>query len=150
MTKKMYVNFLIGFILLVVSCSKSEETEPLPVPVVPEVNISVADLVFPDVEAKSCIFTVTANVPWKMSLSNTQQALTWCKVEPMSGNKGVTSVTVTICQDNKDYDDRSTNLKIEAGEASKIISVTQKKKTVSSFQKINLKSAPKNQPFRSI
>ena len=124
----MCVTFMIGFILLVISCSKSEEVEPLPVPVVPEVNISVADLVFPDVEAKSCIFAVTSNVPWKMSLSNTQQALSWCKVEPMSGNKGVTSVTVTICQNNEDYDDRSTNLKIEAGDASKIISVTQKKK----------------------
>ena len=127
-------------VLLLLSCSKDEGVEPTPPD--PVVNISVSDMVFPDVAANPSTFTITSDVPWTISFSDTKSAPAWCKVEPMSGEKGTTNVVFTITQGNDSYDDRSTNMKIVAGKTVKIITITQKKKDAIIFSKSKFEVGP--------
>lgn len=138
--KKIIHHILFLSVLLVISCSKDEGVDPTPA--VPVVNISVPDMVFSDVEAKPSTFTITSDMPWTISFSDTKSAPAWCKVEPMSGDKGTTNVTFTITQDNDSYDDRSTNMKIVAGKTVKIITITQKKKDAIILSKDKFEAGP--------
>lgn len=138
--KKIIHHILFLSVLLVISCSKDEGVDPTPA--VPVVNISVPDMVFSDVEAKPSTFTITSDTPWTISFSDTKSAPAWCKVEPMSGDKGTTNVTFTITQDNDSYDDRSTNMKIVAGKTVKIITITQKKKDAIILSKDKFEAGP--------
>jgi|AGTN01.3.fsa_nt_gi Leucine Rich Repeat./IgA Peptidase M64. len=138
--KKIIYDILIGLILILVSCSKNEEVDPSPT--VPTVNISVSDLVFSDIGAEPSFFTITSDVPWVINFSDTKNVPTWCKVEPMSGNAGTTNVVVSIIQDNDSYDDRSTNMKIMAGQTVKIITIVQKKKNAIILSKNKFEVGP--------
>lgn len=116
---------LMSIFLLLFSCSKGEEpVAPDP----PKIDISIPDISFPDEIGKAESFTLTTNVPWKITLSDTRSVPSWLQVSPMSGQAGTATVNVTVTEDNDSYDDRNTYIRIEAGTASKVFTVTQKKK----------------------
>lgn len=116
---------LLSASFLLFSCSKEEQ--PI-VPDSPKIDISIADLSFPDEIGKAESFDITSNVPWKIALSDTRSVPGWLQVSPMSGEAGTVKVNVTVTEDNDSYDDRNAYIKIEAGTASKVFTVTQKKK----------------------
>ena len=116
---------LISVFFLLFSCSKEEQPVA---PDSPKIEISIADLSFPDEIGKTESFDITSNVPWKIALSDTRSVPGWLQVSPMSGGVGTVKVNVTVTEDNDSYDDRNAYIKIEAGTASKVFTVTQKKK----------------------
>lgn len=123
MRKLWYLLMSVPFLLF--SCSKEEQ--PV-VPDSPKIEISITDLSFPDEIGKAESFDITSNVPWKIALSDTRSVPGWLQVSPMSGGAGTVKVSVTVTEDNDSYDDRNAYIKIEAGTASKVFTVTQKKK----------------------
>lgn len=116
---------LMSIFLLLFSCSKGEEpVAPDP----PKIDISIPDISFPDEIGKAESFTLTTNVPWKIALSDTRGVPSWLQVSPLSGQVGTVTVNVTVMEANDSYDDRNAYIRIEAGTASKVFTVTQKKK----------------------
>ncbi len=72
-------------------------------------------------------FTFTAATAWNIQVAETRSGTDWCSVEPMSGEAGTHTVTITT-QPNETYDDRSVTVTLRAGSESRSFEVTQRRK----------------------
>ena len=72
-------------------------------------------------------FTFTAATAWSIQVAETRSGTDWCSVEPMSGEAGTHTVTITT-QPNETYDDRSVTVTLRAGSESRSFEVTQRRK----------------------
>ena len=122
--KKLILSFMILSTLLI-SCGKDSGTDD---PNDPKGNggeqttltISPNELTFKS-EGEEKTFSITSNSDWIITNPST-----WCKINPTQGN-GNSTIT-TIADPSDEYDDRNFNLTIKAGETTKVMTVTQKKK----------------------
>ena len=83
-------------------------------------TISPNELTFKS-EGEEKTFSITSNSDWIITNPST-----WCKINPTQGN-GNSTITA-IADPSDEYDDRNFNLTIKAGETTKVMTVTQKKK----------------------
>ena len=83
-------------------------------------TISPNELTFKS-EGEEKAFAITSNSAWIITNPST-----WCKINPTQGN-GNSTITA-IADPSEEYDDRNFNLTIKAGETTKVVTVTQKKK----------------------
>ena len=83
-------------------------------------TISPSELTFKS-EGEEKTFSITSNSDWIITNPST-----WCKINPTQGN-GNSTITA-IADPSDEYDDRNFNLTIKAGETTKVMTVTQKKK----------------------
>lgn len=83
-------------------------------------TISPNELTFKS-EGEEKTFTITSNSNWTITNPST-----WCKIDPIQGNSNTT--ITAIANPSEEYDDRNFNLTIKAGEITKVVTVTQKKK----------------------
>lgn len=83
-------------------------------------TISPNELTFKS-EGEEKTFSITSNSDWIITNPST-----WCKINPTQGN-GNSTITA-IADPSEEYDDRNFNLTIKAGETTKVMTVTQKKK----------------------
>ena len=122
--KKLILSFMILSTLLI-SCGKDSGTDD---PNNPNGNggeqttltISPNELTFKS-EGEEKTFSITSNSDWIITNPST-----WCKINPTQGN-GNSTITA-IADPSEEYDDRNFNLTIKAGETTKVMTVTQKKK----------------------
>ena len=120
--------FIFSFILLAtffISCGKDRGTDDPNDPngnggVQTTLTISPNELTFKS-EGEEKTFSITSNSDWIITNPST-----WCKINPTQGN-GNSTIT-TIADPSDEYDDRNFNLTIKAGETTKVMTVTQKKK----------------------
>lgn len=118
-------------ILLVTSCGKDSDLEDPNPPTNPpveneEITLNSSELVLPDANPVGTL-SFYASADWNVSLSETKAVPDWLKVEPMSGEAGQATLTVTA-QPNENYEDRSAIITIRSGSANKTLPVYQKKK----------------------
>lgn len=115
--------FSVAFLMYTISCSDDS--------VVPEVNISggsidqVSNSMDFSSESQSKILSFSSNVSWTITVSETQNALSWCTVSQNKGEAGVYNVSVTVTE-NTTYSDRNVVLVLTAGSITKSIIVNQK------------------------
>lgn len=122
--KKLILSFMILSTLLI-SCGKDSGTDD---PNDPKGNggeqttltISPNELTFKS-EGEEKTFSIASNFDWIITNPST-----WCKINPSQGN-GNSTITA-IADPSDEYDDRNFNLTIKAGETTKVMTVTQKKK----------------------
>ena len=122
--KKLILSFMILSTLLI-SCGKDSGTDD---PNDPKGNggeqttltISPNELTFKS-EGEEKTFSIASNFDWIITNPST-----WCKINPPQGN-GNSTITA-IADPSDEYDDRNFNLTIKAGETTKVMTVTQKKK----------------------
>ena len=122
--RKLIFSFILLSTLLV-NCGKDSGTDD---PNNPNGNggaqttltISPNELTFKS-EGEEKAFAITSNSAWIITNPST-----WCKINPTQGN-GNSTITA-IADPSEEYDDRNFNLTIKAGETTKVVTVTQKKK----------------------
>lgn len=134
------------FAILAISCGKNEK----PVPSVPKIEISVSDISLPDSGTEagaSTSFTITSDTPWSIQLSDTKAVPSWFSVVPQSGNAGTTTVLISVTEENTAYDDRNAYIKITAGNALKVLTITQKKKDALILTKDKIEVGPQGGRF---
>ena len=120
-----YLTMLIQLSSFFIGCGKDNGTDD---PNNPNGNggeqttltISPNELTFKS-EGEEKTFSITSNFDWIITNPST-----WCKINPTQGN-GNSTIT-TIANPSDEYDDRNFNLTIKAGETTKVMTVTQKKK----------------------
>mgnify|MGYP003294094021 CR=1 FL=1 len=120
-----YLTMLIQLSSFFIGCGKDNGTDD---PNNPNGNggeqttltISPNELTFKS-EGEEKTFSITSNSDWIITNPST-----WCKINPTQGN-GNSTIT-TIADPSDEYDDRNFNLTIKAGETTKVMTVTQKKK----------------------
>ena len=120
-----YLTMLIQLSSFFIGCGKDNGTDD---PNNPNGNggeqttltISPNELTFKS-EGEEKTFSITSNFDWIITNPST-----WCKINPTQGN-GNSTIT-TIADPSDEYDDRNFNLTIKAGETTKVMTVTQKKK----------------------
>ena len=83
-------------------------------------TISPNELTFKS-EGEEKTFAITSNSAWTITNPST-----WCKINPAQGNNNA-MITATA-DPSEEYDDRNFNLTIKAGEITKVVTITQKKK----------------------
>lgn len=113
-----------------VACGKNEEPDN-PNPELPEINIDIPDVTLPEFSEggeSSTQIIFYASAPWILELSETKSVPSWFDVTPKEGGAGDVVLSVTITEENTEYEDRNAYIKIKSGTAQKIITVTQKKK----------------------
>lgn len=76
---------------------------------------------------KSKKVSFTTNKEWEITLAETRNGTSWCRVEPMKGGPGEANITIEV-DDNEGYDDRSIALTINVGGTIKTIPISQKQK----------------------
>ena len=116
---------------MVTSCGKDSDLEDPNPPTNPpveneEITLNSSELVLPDANPVGTL-SFYASADWNVSLSETKAVPDWLKVEPMSGEAGQATLTVTA-QPNENYEDRSAIITIRSGSANKTLPVYQKKK----------------------
>lgn len=124
---------LLSAILLSVlffSCKKDNNPADEPQKPSAEIVINVSDVVLPDIAGITGDVTVqfNSNVEWNLLLSDTKATPDWFDVNPKSGGAGSATLKVSIKRDNETYSDRNAYIIIKAGDVSKTLPVTQKKK----------------------
>lgn len=124
---------LLSAILLSVlffSCKKDNNPTDEPQKPSAEIVINVSDVVLPDIAGVTESVTVqfNSNVKWNLSLSDTKATPDWFDVNPKSGGAGSVTLKVSIKRNNETYSDRNAYIIIRAGDVSKTLTVTQKKK----------------------
>ena len=120
--------FIFSFILLAtffISCGKDSGTNDPNNPngnggEQPTLTLSLTELTFKSAGEEKT-FTITSNSNWTITNPST-----WCKIDPTQGNSNTT--ITAIADPSEEYDDRNFNLTIKAGEITKVVTVTQKKK----------------------
>lgn len=120
-----YLTMLIQLSSFFIGCGKDNGTDD---PNNPNGNggeqttltISPNELTFKS-EGEEKTFSITSNSDWIITNPST-----WCKINPTQGN-GNSTITA-IADPSEEYDDRNFNLIIKAGETTKVVTVTQKKK----------------------
>ncbi|MEQ2978050.1 BACON domain-containing protein [Butyricimonas faecihominis] len=120
--------FIFSFILLAtffISCGKDSGTNDPNNPngnggEQPTLTLSLTELTFKSAGEEKT-FTITSNSNWTITNPST-----WCKIDPTQGNSNTT--ITAIADPSEEYDDRNFNLTIKAGEVTKVVTVTQKKK----------------------
>ena len=120
--------FIFSFILLAtffISCGKDSGTNDPNNPngnggEQPTLTLSLTELTFKSAGEEKT-FTITSNSNWTITNPST-----WCKIDPIQGNSNTT--ITAIADPSEEYDDRNFNLTIKAGEITKVVTVTQKKK----------------------
>lgn len=120
--------FIFSFILLAtffISCGKDSGTDDPNNPngnggEQPTLTLSLTELTFKSAGEEKT-FTITSNSNWTITNPST-----WCKIDPTQGNSNTT--ITAIADPCEEYDDRNFNLTIKAGEITKVVTVTQKKK----------------------
>lgn len=120
--------FIFSFILLAtffISCGKDSGTDDPNNPngnggEQPTLTLSLTELTFKSAGEEKT-FTITSNSNWTITNPST-----WCKIDPTQGNSNTT--ITAIADPSEEYDDRNFNLTIKAGEITKVVTVTQKKK----------------------
>ena len=83
-------------------------------------TISPNELTFKS-EGEEKTFAITSNSAWTITNPST-----WCKINPTQGNNN--AMITAIADPSEEYDDRNFNLTIKAGEITKVVTITQKKK----------------------
>ena len=127
MKRLFFVQFLLLFLLL--ACSKNNETSNTDKPDNPKniIELSTGQITI-DNNTLSNSFSIKSTLPWEITLSDTKAVPSWLKLEPMRGNAGTSSVSLTILQKNDSYEDREAYITVKMGEISKQLVVTQKRK----------------------
>ena len=122
MIMKRYSWMLLACLLLgLAACSDDKGTDtPAQTPSI-TVEGESTQILF-ETEAGSQVVHFTANVAWT---AETDQE--WCRVSPTQGNAGDASVTVTL-DENDTPDERNATLVLQAGTASKRLTIVQKQK----------------------
>jgi len=124
--KNIATSILLVLSLILASCQKdSGNSEPI---TNPKVNTSTTEVTLPSSATGNGTFSITADHAWTISLSDTKATPSWCKVSPMSGSAGTTTISITTLEENSFYEDRNAYIKIASGKTTNILTVTQKKK----------------------
>lgn len=112
--------------MLFTSCDKSEDIlEEEKNPDNPQIEMNTSEVLFATDGGNNTIsFNTTEN--WTAHIINSR-ADTWCTIYPTSGSADDATITVTTTP-NDTPNDRTASIVIEAGTASKTISVSQKQK----------------------
>ena len=120
--KKLKWLYVLALLPLLWACSGDEDPE-ITVPAGNE-DYFVNSMDF-DSAAGSKSFTFSTNGNWTISLASTRSGAEWVTVTPMSGKKGVNTITVAAGS-NTEYDDRSVALTLTVGSLSKTVTINQK------------------------
>ena len=110
------------------ACSEDAKETPQEQPEQEEVieDFPTTDFTFNDASGEQT-FTFTTATAWSIQVAETRSGTDWCSVEPMSGEAGTHTVTITT-QPNETYDDRSVTVTLRAGSESRSLEVTQRRK----------------------
>jgi len=132
------VTIMMALILCVVysSCSNDNDNNVIVPEIideskVPEISVPAGsedffakglDFDSPAAEKK---ITFTTNVPWTISVSNTNGENDWLSVSPTNGDAGTHNITVKV-NANQTYDNRNSVLTISAGDSIRKVFINQK------------------------
>ena len=108
---------------LIIACSSDETVTP-EITIEDTVDYFSEPINFPS-SGGSKIIKFNCNVKWTMKVSETQGAVTWCKVSQYAGDAGSISLSV-IVDENNSFSDRNVVLILQAGNVVKNVIVNQK------------------------
>lgn len=122
---KRLIAILLLFFVLLAACKKEEEDKDFPREEEEQKGQTVLDIssmtLALDNDGNAKTFSIVSNGEWTITNNSS-----WCKTNKTYG-KGNTVVNV-MASPYDEYDDRNTNLTIKAGNKTKVITITQKKK----------------------
>lgn len=124
---------LIAIVLIfnLIACSDDNEISPTldsqepPIITIDEEILSKG-LVFSDSGGEKTI-NFTTNTNWTLNVSTTTSGSTWCSPSSTNGEKGSASVTFVV-DENREYEDRSVSVTIQADTVKQTFVITQKNK----------------------
>ena len=115
---------------MIVACTEPITEDPPVTPETPETpaapEITIEEETPPSFtnEGGESVIEFTAPEPWVIEIENITRAEDWITVEPMSGDAGQASITITTTP-NDTYDDREATITIKAGTLEETFTITQ-------------------------
>lgn len=92
----------------------------------PEIKVDSSTVTLPTGEIGISAAGFTVNLPWTITLSDTETAPTWLSVDKKSGEAGVHKLKITVNEANPSFtNERKGYINIKAGDRTETITIVQ-------------------------